>query len=55
MPTGLIPLLSNKEVTKALENRWGLTVNTGWLVVKNVGDPQQYDIQFPPPLEPLSV
>ena len=43
MPTGLIPTLSDRELSKALEERWGLTVSTGWLVVKDVGDPQQYD------------
>ena len=43
MPTGLIPNLGNEEIAKALENRWGLTVNTGWLTVKDVGDQQEYD------------
>ena len=42
MPAGLIPLLSNNELTKALDTRWGLTVNTGWLVVRDVGDPSEY-------------
>ena len=43
MPTGLIPILSDRELSKALKNRWGLTVSTGWLVVEDIGDPQQYD------------
>ena len=43
MPTGLIPLLSSKEIKKALESRWGRTINTGWLVVDNIGEPQEYD------------
>lgn len=43
MPTGLIPLMSSVEISKALEARWGRSVNTGWLVVDEIGEQQEYE------------